>query len=453
MSDISPSSDERQESHAAREHSRRSRRIIMIGAAVACTAGAVTTSLSSISPPKTSAAYPFAIGAQQDVPAAPAPPAAPVAPPKTPLPPLQKHSDDKAGEKKTPGVEVVSAAPPVDVTQTGIPTLPLMAYRRAAYEQAIRTPGCHLPWTLLAAIGKIESNHARNGALTDEGFTASPILGPVLNGRPFAALHDSDQGKFDGNTTWDRAVGPMQFIPSTWKRWGITTRPTHVADPNNIFDASTSAAAYLCANNRDLNDPLQLNQAILSYNPSQKYLHDVLALNSAYVSGQPAVTDAAAMPAVAHGPSDQSSSEGSPATTHVSPATAVNAALHQNSVQKISSPSESTTSAKSTPQKAEQRPATGVVEQEPTPGQQPQVSASLSVPTASPVQAPAPAPEPALPRPALMEASFRTQSAPSPSTTTAPRLERVVVFSLLQGAHSNLPVSLEDVLPTGAVRS
>ncbi|MGW3953665.1 transglycosylase SLT domain-containing protein [Streptomyces sp. NPDC004752] len=190
----------------------------------------------------------------------------------------------------------VSVTAPADAAHSDLPALALDAYQRAADEQAIRTPGCHLPWTLLAAIGQVESHHARNGALTSEGFTTSPILGPVLNGGPFAALRDSDQGRFDGDTAWDRAVGPMQFIPSTWKRWGTTTRPTLDADPNNIFDATTTAAAYLCADHRDLNDPRQLNRAVLSYNPSETYLRDVLAWNSAYATGHS--TTAAAVPAV-----------------------------------------------------------------------------------------------------------------------------------------------------------
>ncbi|MEV7003709.1 hypothetical protein AB0N62_39505 [Streptomyces sp. NPDC093982] len=121
--------------------------------------------------------------------------------------------------------------------------------------------------------------------MTGEGTTTSPILGPVLHGGEFAALPDTDRGTLDGNTAWDRAVGPMQFIPSTWRRWATSTRPAGFSDPNNIFDATTTAAAYLCANNRDLNDPEQLNQAILSYNPSHRYLQDVLAWNSRYASG------------------------------------------------------------------------------------------------------------------------------------------------------------------------
>src|SRR5918996_1246230 len=92
-----------------------------------------------------------------------------------------------------------------------IPDLVLQAYKRAADE----APGrCGLRWEVLAGIGKIESNHARGGRLTSDGDTVTPIVGPVLNGTgPIAAISDSDDGRWDGDAVWDRAVGPMQFIP------------------------------------------------------------------------------------------------------------------------------------------------------------------------------------------------------------------------------------------------
>ncbi|MFF0226953.1 hypothetical protein [Streptomyces sp. NPDC004629] len=298
MSDTDSSSGERAASKASKDRGRRARRIILISTAVACAMGAIST---SFSPPKTVSAYPPAAGAQPSP--APAPPAPDFGDPE-PAPKETPADEDTEGKALRPGAVPVTV--PADAAHSDIPALAFEAYQRAADEQAVRTPGCHLPWTLLAAIGQVESNHARNGALTSEGFTASPILGPVLNGGPFAALRDSDQGKFDGDTTWDRAVGPMQFIPSTWKRWGTTTRPTLDADPNNIFDAATTAAAYLCADNRDLSDPQQLNRAILSYNPADVYLRDVLAWNSVYASGHtvgavpamPALPALPAMPAV-----------------------------------------------------------------------------------------------------------------------------------------------------------
>ncbi len=82
-------------------------------------------------------------------------------------------------------------------------------------------PGCHITWPLLAGIGKVESAHASGGRVEANGNTRGKILGPVLDGGPgMAAITDTDQGLYDGDTAWDRAVGPMQFIPGTWTAFG-----------------------------------------------------------------------------------------------------------------------------------------------------------------------------------------------------------------------------------------
>ncbi len=47
-----------------------------------------------------------------------------------------------------------------------------------------------------------------------------PVRGPALSGGAFSAIRDTDGGRYDGDPVWDRAVGPMQFIPGTWRIWG-----------------------------------------------------------------------------------------------------------------------------------------------------------------------------------------------------------------------------------------
>ncbi|MFI7320979.1 lytic transglycosylase domain-containing protein [Streptomyces venezuelae] len=176
-------------------------------------------------------------------------------------------------------------------TQSGIPSTVLTAYRRAEAALAAGDPGCRLPWQLLAAIGKVESGHARGGRVDADGTTRTPILGPVLNGSGFARIPDTDAGAYDGDTTYDRAVGPMQFIPSTWASWGADGNGDGRADPNNIHDAALAAGRYLCAGDRDLATKAGLDRAVLSYNHSTAYLHTVLAWLDFYRRGVHAVPD------------------------------------------------------------------------------------------------------------------------------------------------------------------
>ncbi|MFI6940883.1 lytic murein transglycosylase [Streptomyces sp. NPDC050418] len=170
-------------------------------------------------------------------------------------------------------------------TNSGIPKTVLDAYMKA--ETALRgdNPGCNLPWQLLAAIGQVESGHARGGKVDANGTTSSPILGPPLNGEGFAKITDTDGGAYDGDTTHDRAVGPMQFIPSTWETWSQDGNGDGKKDPNNVYDAALAAGKYLCANNRDLSKAKDLRQAILSYNRSTDYLNLVLKWMETFKKG------------------------------------------------------------------------------------------------------------------------------------------------------------------------
>jgi murein DD-endopeptidase MepM/ murein hydrolase activator NlpD len=96
-----------------------------------------------------------------------------------------------------------------------------------------------IPWPVLAAINKIESNFGRN-------------MGPSSAG----------------------AVGWMQFMPDTWLRWGADYNGDAVADPWNPRDAIFSAARYLAA----AGGATDISSAILSYNHAQWYVNEVLSL-------------------------------------------------------------------------------------------------------------------------------------------------------------------------------
>ena len=143
--------------------------------------------------------------------------------------------------KVPPAVGVVGDA-------SGIPGTVLAAYQKAANDLAVAKPGCGITWPLLAGIGKVESAHASGGRVDASGLTRGKILGPVLDGGPgMAAISDTDQGRYDGDSRWDRAVGPMQFIPGTWNTFGADGNGDGVKDPHNVFDASRAAGDYLCS--------------------------------------------------------------------------------------------------------------------------------------------------------------------------------------------------------------
>ncbi|MFC7216629.1 lytic murein transglycosylase [Streptomyces polyrhachis] len=169
--------------------------------------------------------------------------------------------------------------------EAGIPATVLQAYKKAEAQLRRAKPRCNLKWQLLAAIGKVESGHARGGAVDVYGTTRSPILGPVLDGGDYANIKDTDGGRYDGDARYDRAVGPMQFIPGTWSSWGADANGDGKRDPNNIFDAALAAARYLCAHDRDLATVQGREQAILSYNPSREYLSTVLYWYDYYRTG------------------------------------------------------------------------------------------------------------------------------------------------------------------------
>jgi membrane-bound lytic murein transglycosylase B len=222
-----------------------------------------------------------------------------------------------AGATATPAAQVVAGG------DRSIPALALRAYRTAAAWAAGFAPDCRLRWEVVAGIGRIESNHGRHGGASarfgPEGTVSPRITGPPLNGRGVAAIPDSDGGRWDGDTTWDRAVGPMQFIPTTWRSLGRDGNGDRVADPNNLFDAAVSAAGYLClSGDGDLSDPARLRQAIYAYNHSWTYVDAVLGWARLYQGG---VAAAAGPPAGSAAPSSAAPSSAAGSTSTRSKAT------------------------------------------------------------------------------------------------------------------------------------
>ena len=201
-----------------------------------------------------------------------------------------------------------------------------------AYIRAAAGVPCAVDWALLAGIGKIESHHGRLGgaSVSRTGQVSPQILGPLLDGgasdiavdsseepadpdplalllralrapgpgrianyvlgaawgvrgdaepdavgNGFAVIVDSDGGRLDGNAEWDRAIGPMQFLPETWSRWAVDGNGDGVADPHNLYDATATAARFLC----HLVDTRGSSPSsfLLGYNDSRSYARTVIA--------------------------------------------------------------------------------------------------------------------------------------------------------------------------------
>lgn len=167
-----------------------------------------------------------------------------------------------------------------------IPERALAAYAGAALAVVETHPGCGIGWNTLAAIGFVESEHgSMNGATLNPDGTVTPaIIGIPLNGNGTNAVPDTDQGRIDGDAEWDRAVGPMQFIPSTWAATAQDGNRDGMADINQIDDAALSTASHLCDVGRDLTVSANWIAAIGAYNPSVDYNNRVADAATLYAT-------------------------------------------------------------------------------------------------------------------------------------------------------------------------
>lgn len=175
-------------------------------------------------------------------------------------------------------------------SEVDIPARAVVSYINAELGMRNHQPDCSVSWVTLAGLGRIESDHGRYGGriLEEDAQSSRPIIGVPLDGGPgVRALSDTDGGELDGDPVYDRAVGPMQFIPSTWRAWGTDATGNGVADPFNLDDAAMSAARYLCADGRDLGTGEGWWSGVLAYNNSVDYGRKVFALAESYaVAGE-----------------------------------------------------------------------------------------------------------------------------------------------------------------------
>lgn len=182
------------------------------------------------------------------------------------------------------GAAAAYALSRADLASIGAGTIPRLAYdayQRASAAAPDVAAGCTVDWTILAGIARIESRHGLidgTRSIAPNGEVTPWIRGRSLDGtggtRP---IPDTDGGALDGDVTWDRAMGPFQFIPTTWAELGRDGNGDGVADPDNLNDAALTAVAHLCLREPgNYADRGELRRALVAYNASGRYADDVL---------------------------------------------------------------------------------------------------------------------------------------------------------------------------------
>ncbi|WP_374968154.1 hypothetical protein [Terrabacter sp. BE26] len=303
-------------------------------------------------------------------------------------------------------VTAIESLAPVRLDANGIPSIALTAYQRAAGVLDGIKPGCGIDWALLGAIGRVESNHARFGGnvLDAAGIARPGIIGIPLNGsNGTARISDTDGGSLDRDAVFDRAVGPMQFIPSSWRMAGRDGDGDGVANPQSLTDAVTGAGVLLCSGGTDLRRPGAAYQAVLRYNHSDAYVRTVLSIADAYRRGV-TVVPMSALPAARPAPGTGSATpDGSGFAYAGSPA--------PRSTASPSADPTSRSSAKPSPAPANNKPSS-----RPKPAPQPK-----------PKPAPAPTPTPSkrgsglpVPLPSVPRVPLPTVKVPVPSVPGVP---------------------------------
>ncbi|WP_308257666.1 lytic transglycosylase domain-containing protein [Pseudonocardia lacus] len=217
------------------------------------------------------------------------------------LPPVRGQGDgiveaDVEPDTPAPQPAALAADVDLDVWAEGVaeahdlPPRVVRAYGAAELTLHAREPECRLSWATLAGIGRVESHHGQIGpAEVDADGVARPsIIGIPLDGTGGTRwMPDSDGGELDGDLELDRAVGPMQFLPTTWQRYGADGNGDGVNDPQQIDDAALAAGNYLCAGGRDTGTGPGWWAGVLTYNNSTSYGRLVWAAVERYAAPPP----------------------------------------------------------------------------------------------------------------------------------------------------------------------
>ncbi len=261
-----------------RGHSRRRTTAVAVGAvfAVACVALPIAAVVLDGHQP-----------ASRTVARVPAPPAGvpgavvTARPPDGPVPasPVPGGAASRSGSAATPVGDPTTTWARQRAGRLGMGWPALRAYGRAQLSVRASNPACRVTWTTLAAIGWVETHNGTYGGsvVGADGVVRPTIVGPALDGAGGRALvRSTDGGALDGDRVYDRAVGPMQFIPTTWRSYGR-------GNPSDFDAAAAAAARYLCAVD-DAASSSGWRRAVLAYNRSDAYVGDVYAAAQWYAA-------------------------------------------------------------------------------------------------------------------------------------------------------------------------
>ena len=115
----------------------------------------------------------------------------------------------------------------------------------------------------------VESHHGtyRGATIAPNGDVSPPIRGVRLDGtNGNLEIVDSEES-MDGDPVYARAMGPMQFIPETWRLYGVDANNDGVISPDNFDDAALSAAGYLCFRGQGPGHPARLDERAARLQP------------------------------------------------------------------------------------------------------------------------------------------------------------------------------------------
>jgi hypothetical protein len=165
-----------------------------------------------------------------------------------------------------------------------IPDAALAAYQRSAAVMKEASADSRLHWTLVAAVGRVLTDHGQRG---DHRVGARGAVRPAIVGKPLRArgghrIADTEAGLLDDDRRFDRPVGPMLLAPSDWTVAGVDGDTNGKRNPQDLDDASLAVAVLLCHTGEDLRTTKGKRVALRRINDNPQFVRSVLDVDTAY---------------------------------------------------------------------------------------------------------------------------------------------------------------------------